>query len=350
MAQMQWLRNTSNARLDGAQALQNAIRNSQIRNAVTALDNNNNNNNQTTDEQRNRDRDRHEVVFPVLANDFDADPRGALLRNIDPTLRRENVEQWADDNLDNVVSHMQNARATDAEMKTNPHYLFLQQVLSFIQDDNSKLNEQVKWGSHSNTAPQATGHAQPNIRITVDTPGADAARQEQQAGGVRLGAAARPTAVQPGDMVFASGTMAAGASAVVAANARHTLDAPQTTGRFTPTDQLTAICNDAISSLFKENRTVFANSTLDMFIQDPDVRTAFAGLVGETYLLNKLKSPNRKQFIFASDYDHKVKSRKACIRNLSNNLHKVGNNFQFIPQNLKKTNLYKYSSLIQEWN
>ena len=340
--QMQWLSNTSNARLDGTQALNNAIRNSQLQNAAAALDNG-----QAVDAQRNRDRDRHEVVFPALAHDFDADPRGALFRNIDPTIPRASVEQWADDNLDNVLPYMQNARETEAEMQTNPEYLFLQQVLSYVQDKNSGLTEQLTWGSIAAPAHAAPGLGQSNIRITVDAQGsAAAAAAQQQVGGPRLGAIARPTAVQPGDMVFASNA-AAGAAAAVGANARHTLDTPQTTGRFVINSQLTAVCNQAIASLVEADISLFANSNLQMFIQNTDVRNAFASLVGETYLLNKLKSPNRKMFIYGHDYEHKTKSQLARIRYMKNNLQKVGDHFEMIPAHLKKSNLYKYADLFQ---
>jgi len=348
---MQWLTNTSNTRVNGQQAFGNAVRNAQLQNAADALNNLANGSGADDDQfHRNRDRDTHEVVFPALANNFDADPRGALLRNIDPTIPRENVEQWADDHLDNVVPYINNARATEAEMQNNPQYLFLQQVLSYVKDKNSGLAEQLSWADMP-SATQAQSQAQPqsNIRITVDANSANLQQQQQQqvTGGARIGAVSRPTAVQPGDIVFASGTTSGGLAAIVAANARRTLDAPQTTGRFTINSQLRAVCNQAISSLNQEDNELFGNSTLEMFIYDPDVRNAFANLAGETYLLNKLKSPDRTQYHHASDYMNKVKSRKASIRYLANNLHKVGDHFEIIPKNQRKDKSDKYARLFQ---
>jgi len=197
-----------------------------------------------------------------LQQAFRADPVQAVVDNISPEERPEDIFRWdIDGRIGRTVEYHERQREREKALKKNPLYLFATLVNSIV---NIKASTET---------------SQP-FYVFAPPPGA-----------APLNQAGAPGA--PGAPLFEVGQDYNPARDYqIGQDVNRYLESPEVTGIFELNDQVLGAVEQALGTLIEFGPTKFAEATLDMFLEDPHARRMMAFLVCEHICLNRIKTPS----------------------------------------------------------
>lgn len=242
------------------------------------------------------------VTIPEINQAYRSDPTAAVIANIPPYERPEDIELWnADGRIERMVQWHDEADRRAEALRRNPRYEFSRLVKAFIGDKTHPMDNNIVDIDDPLTNVRVI--VPPSVGLTAPTTTGAQINVQREAGGASAPAFALPS-VQADEQRrlqdFHFG--------------RQVNDALQTigvSGRFQLDDTTVMCVSMALNALISHNSRKFRGHDLDAFLGDSLVMSLMARLTG-TYL-KQIKIDSAVRYHHDKDSDRRKREVQAIL-------------------------------------